>query len=886
MSNKANTSATTAAAAAAAAAGNSSNIMLSKDGTQIIYSWLPHSTALGASSTVAIRVRNLNDVCQRREELHNYMPTTLQDEKKYSESSSSGESSYSSDYLECRVEASIHSMGLPLQAAPISTKYTSLVPYYNNTNNNNNNNTSLYAHHHSDFACGRDWGTATFDTLLSLPVRWRDLTRDACLTLNVYCDGITTDNDNNDATKVLGTTLPLFDQNGRLRSGLYKLKLHPNMLADGGMSYQSMGCNNEDGNEMNIESFLHGGATPGISNNQQSTQYSYSDRWFDGKKLDCEDEDDPKWKASLILHELNRLESTPGTPGTNHHTLQQASSQRQTSWLNALTRERCVGILNEQEDSDYCGGAPLQHNHHQQQQRNNSLAPTSSHHNTPYLIIELPTPPIPILHEEPIYPVETSTHLRGTTGSITANELIKFHSKFQTEDESNNTNNGLTVRISPAAVELPASSLSSEQQQAFLYPLVQTLDHEPPLADENENPQDNPAQDKYRILAHDLIRGLVDPGLKPDRVQRGRLERIVGSPSYHLSTEEKDLLWRFRFSLVDNRRALTKFLLAVDWTVESEVVQAAELLEQWRKRSPIEVTDALKLLGRNVAFQTSLVRSYAIETLSDAPDEELRLYLLQLVQALKYEEDISGGVSGGNSNVANAFSHMDKGGDKPKRVSSLSSFLIERASHNIDLANFLYWYLKAELENPTYEARYKEVFVSFKEQLSSVRVSNGSIIPQSQALLPESNTITLWELLSEQDKFISGILACQISSLDIRGKKDAKETHLRELLEAGGFHKITHAVPLPSAPHIWVNGVNCQSAKMFKSALYPAVLDFFVDHTTSPAGLKQTKTKQKDEKKTYKVMIKTGDDLRQDQLVIMMIQLMDGLLKRGTLDLW
>ncbi len=68
-----------------------------------------------------------------------------------------------------------------------------------------------------------------------------------------------------------------------------------------------------------------------------------------------------------------------------------------------------------------------------------------------------------------------------------------------------------------------------------------------------------------------------------------------------------DLLWRFRFSLVDNRRALTKFLLAVDWTVESEVVQAAELLEQWRKRSPIEVTDALKLLGRNVAFQTSLV---------------------------------------------------------------------------------------------------------------------------------------------------------------------------------------------------------------------------------------------------------------------------------------
>ena len=114
----------------------------------------------------------------------------------------------------------------------------------------------------------------------------------------------------------------------------------------------------------------------------------------------------------------------------------------------------------------------------------------------------------------------------------------------------------------------------------------------------------------------------------------------------------------------------------MDWTQESEVVQAAELLDQWRKRSPIEVTDALKLLGRNVAFQTSLVRSYAIETLNDAPDEELRLYLLQLVQALKYEENISGGVV-----------PLVKGG----RVSSLSAFLIDRASRNIELANYLFW---------------------------------------------------------------------------------------------------------------------------------------------------------------------------------------------------
>ena len=140
-------------------------------------------------------------------------------------------------------------------------------------------------------------------------------------------------------------------------------------------------------------------------------------------------------------------------------------------------------------------------------------------------------------------------------------------------------------------------------------------------------------------------------------------------------SDSDSLMWRFRFSLVDNRRALTKFLVAVDWSVESEVVQAAELLEQWRKRSPIEVTDALKLLGKHVAFQTNLVRDYAIDTLANAPDSELRLYLLQLVQALKYE-------------------NIEPTGPQ---VSSLASFLINRAAGNVQLANYLYWYVRCEM---------------------------------------------------------------------------------------------------------------------------------------------------------------------------------------------
>jgi phosphatidylinositol 3-kinase len=103
---------------------------------------------------------------------------------------------------------------------------------------------------------------------------------------------------------------------------------------------------------------------------------------------------------------------------------------------------------------------------------------------------------------------------------------------------------------------------------------------------------------RYRKLAHDKLRGVVDPNLKPNKEERERIESLVASPSDHLRIEDKDLLWTFRFSLTDNKKALTKFLLSVDWSVEQEVEQVPTLLEQWRAKATIDFSDALKLLGR------------------------------------------------------------------------------------------------------------------------------------------------------------------------------------------------------------------------------------------------------------------------------------------------
>lgn len=108
---------------------------------------------------------------------------------------------------------------------------------------------------------------------------------------------------------------------------------------------------------------------------------------------------------------------------------------------------------------------------------------------------------------------------------------------------------------------------------------------------------------------------------------------LVYPPTTTLSTEEQDLIWKFRFYLSNQKKALTKFVKCVNWKVAGEERQALEMLALW---TPPDPEDALELLGP--AFTHPAVRRYAIGRLNQAHDDDLMLYLLQLVQALKYED--------------------------------------------------------------------------------------------------------------------------------------------------------------------------------------------------------------------------------------------------------
>lgn len=67
-----------------------------------------------------------------------------------------------------------------------------------------------------------------------------------------------------------------------------------------------------------------------------------------------------------------------------------------------------------------------------------------------------------------------------------------------------------------------------------------------------------------------------------------------GLVSRPLTVGERGMMWRFRFSLTGEARALTKFLKCVDWGDAQEACQAGQLMHAW---APIAIADALELLS-------------------------------------------------------------------------------------------------------------------------------------------------------------------------------------------------------------------------------------------------------------------------------------------------
>ncbi|KIJ66818.1 hypothetical protein HYDPIDRAFT_26239 [Hydnomerulius pinastri MD-312] len=397
------------------------------------------------------------------------------------------------------------------------------------------------------------------------------------------------------------------------------------------------------------------------------------------------------------------------------------------------------------------------------------------------------------------------------------------------EPEAHNTPStstaSTTVAQTPVAPVLPQSFATDPHLWAVLDP---------------EMARENPVEDKHRRLVRSHRSSPYDRELKPNAKIRDELGEILSyAPSQPLNSEEKDLIWKFRFYLARDKRGLTKFLKSVTWRDPSEVKQAVEeLLPMWTE---VDTDDALELLGPGTV--DSRVRAFAVKQLNRADDEELLLYLLQLVQALKFESAASDQRS--SRSTTSAISYDDSG---------LTDFLIARGVQNHVLGNRLYWYLMVEvaLEDRVVAKMYGRVVFKF---LNKILESEGG--SERRELMRRQGILV--ETLAKRAR-------------DIRTSKDPRPKKIEKLRSfindsKNGLVNIS-PLPLPLNARVEITGINAEKSSVFKSNQYPFLLYF-----------------QCTDGSEYPVIFKDGDDMRQDQLVLQLFTLMDQLLRKENLDL-
>lgn len=182
-------------------------------------------------------------------------------------------------------------------------------------------------------------------------------------------------------------------------------------------------------------------------------------------------------------------------------------------------------------------------------------------------------------------------------------------------------------------IEFPAFHFDNIEHRVVFFEADSLLDEfHPPkseflLVNDQEWNLENLVEMKHHRLTHSLREGAIARELKPNARTRDHIMKILNYPPTHeLSTNEKSLIWQFRYYLTQERKALAKFVQSIDWQSKQEADEAIELMYRWQ---PLDTTDALELLTRD--FKDPRVRKYAISRLQCADNEELLLYLLQVL---------------------------------------------------------------------------------------------------------------------------------------------------------------------------------------------------------------------------------------------------------------
>nr|CCA21074.1 phosphatidyl inositol kinase (PIKB) putative [Albugo laibachii Nc14] len=293
---------------------------------------------------------------------------------------------------------------------------------------------------------------------------------------------------------------------------------------------------------------------------------------------------------------------------------------------------------------------------------------------------------------------------------------------------------------------------------------------------------------------------------------RETLEAIKRDSLFPISKAVISHIWSHREALAEDAGLLPAFLLSIDWSKHDAVIEGYRLLKIWKQPSYLQ---ALRLLSPSYADPK--VRAYAVRCLHSLPDHRLKLYLLQLVQALKNER------------------YHD---------SALARFLFFRGLSNpADIGYPLFWFLQAEVQFCQSSARFQLLIDQYVELCGIYKLE----IRQSMYVMKKLEEIAAEVKLERSQKARNAIL----------------DSKLGESLLPDTFQLPLHA-------RTFCSGFVISKCRVLESKKKPLYLVF----ENARAQLGQVH-----------VIFKSGDDLRQDQLVIQLLRVMDDLWQEAGMNL-
>ncbi|KAK5876708.1 hypothetical protein CesoFtcFv8_026037 [Champsocephalus esox] len=315
----------------------------------------------------------------------------------------------------------------------------------------------------------------------------------------------------------------------------------------------------------------------------------------------------------------------------------------------------------------------------------------------------------------------------------------------------------------------------------------------------------------------------------PNHLKKQFAAIVNTDPLHPLSPEDKELLWHFRTECMRDPRAYPKLLASVRWGKQEDVLATHRLLERssaWDS-SGLDVGLAMQMLDCH--YSDAQVRSMAVRKLETLEDDDVLRYLLQLVQAVKFE---------------------------PYHDSALVRFLLKKALRSKRIGHFLFWFLRSEIaQSMHYQQRYAVLLEAFlrgcgEEMLQDFR-----------------KQVEMTEALQKVTREMKAMYA---DKYDITAQVVFQLRQKLETLQSAGSLK---SFRVPYDPGLRAGALLIEQCKVMASKKKPLWLQFKrADPTTlskDPIG----------------IIFKDGDDLRQDMLILQILLIMESIWETESLDL-